>query len=126
MFDEIRRLTASLKVGNALTKIHGENLEAKFDEMVPFLETLNTETIPQDYPGMLKAFREDVGEEMWASIASNPAMPQMLEKWGAEKSRSWLHNIINAFREKMLPGDSGADISDQEIYHFIDNTQRDH
>jgi predicted DsbA family dithiol-disulfide isomerase len=60
----------------------------------------------------MAAFRKEVGEDMWATIASNPSLPQLLAEWKQEKGRAALAEFVEATK-KILP--EGHDATDEEI-----------
>jgi hypothetical protein len=52
----------------------------------------------------LEAFRKEVGEEMWQSIAGNPSLPQLVEKFHKDHNYKLLDAVATEF-SKLFPSD---------------------
>ncbi len=114
----ITRLTTSLQ--RCIHSLHATAARCKVDRVLAeagvteqqIEEAVNRVTEHHasmtDVANRLKAFRESVGEEMWATIANNPSLPQLLDKFAEEYVERMIDELTDIFMA-LLPPNSGLD-----------------
>ena len=92
-------------------KAIGETAEKVKEKSEEIVNLLSAGVVHQ-----LSAFRKAVGEDMWATIAANPAINDLLQEWLSEQKIKAASILVEEFRA-ILPENHG--MTDKEILHAV-------
>jgi hypothetical protein len=117
---EIRLMTLMMKMENVVGKLAekaGETLDAYTARVIEplFMSEMKEEEFPRTMQGQLQLFRKEVGEDMWASIAANPALPKLIENFMEDIKIKKIRSI----RDKVKPVFVCDEFTEQDLDDFI-------
>ena len=79
MLNEITQVAALIKLNRLLDQVDGAN--DKLTEAFKAAEEKYAHIVKGTDADAMKAWRAELGEEMWATIATNPSLPEMFKEW---------------------------------------------
>lgn len=119
---EIQSLGNSIKINRLMMDKFNNNEEALLKAMEEVANRIKErgaffqELIDGGVVAQLAAFRKEVGEEMWTTIANNPNLTSLLQTWFDEKRGKAAAITVEEIKT-LLPDNHG--MSDEEIISGI-------
>lgn len=117
---QIRLMTLMMKMERVVDKLaekEGETPDAYTARVIEplLMSEMNEEEFPRTMQGQLQLFRKEVGEEMWVSIAANPALPQLIENFMEDIKEKKIRSI----RDKVKPIFVCDEFTEKDLDDFL-------
>lgn len=98
-------------------EISGKSFEDYFDENFGDNSAIFVKDIPTNSTAALISFKKEVGDEIWSSIALNPALPSMIDKHVQELKQKAFVNLHTYITEKLK--DAAAELAVEFAYEDL-------
>ncbi len=95
--DTMQKMMMTIAAGRAERKMEAAGLT---DEMMVEIRSKMVD-VPEGTAEQLKAFKAEIGDEMFATIASGPSLMPALEEWRTNKGTANMAVLQAAIKEKV-------------------------
>jgi ABC-type transporter Mla subunit MlaD len=122
IFQQLQSFESVIKVNEALQKKFNNNISAISEAVHDTANRIQERA--KDYESLLNggiaaqlaAFRKEVGEDMWQTIATNPGINDLVLSWMKDQRNKMPTLVVEEFR-KILPDNHG--LTDQDILNYV-------